>query len=151
MKFLCDAMLAHVGKRLRLAGYDTFIDYGKRPDRELLDQANAEGRFLLTCDHQLRQHKNSDAVLYLPNNDELGWAKHLSLVLGVQWTHAPFSRCLDCNTEIRAANELERQRLPRNIRLEGQEGFFCELCDKVFWNGSHVERMRQKLEDLDQL
>lgn len=151
MKFLCDAMLAHIGRRLRLAGYDTYIDDGLRPDRDLLEQANHEGRFLLTCDHQIRQHRNSNAVLYLPNNDEHSWARKLTQVLGVSWTHAPFSRCLRCNTEIRVATPAERDRLPENVRLEGQEGYYCESCDKVFWNGSHVERMRRKLVELNEL
>lgn len=144
-------MLAHVGRKLRLAGYDTLIDQGQIPDRALLERANAEGRYLLTCDHQLQQHKESHNVIYFASNDEAVWAKLLIQTLQVDWTFAPLTRCLQCNTKLRLANESERARLPENIRKEHQPGYYCETCDKLYWNGSHVSRMRAQLEAFNEL
>jgi uncharacterized protein len=151
MKFLCDAMLAHVGKRLRSAGYDTTIDRGQLADRELLEIANREDRYFLTCDREIKHHKASEHVVYLPSNDELVWAKYLTNELGVDWTYAPFTRCLECNTTLRQAGPEERLRAPENLRQEGKRALYCETCDKVYWDGSHVERMIRHLEHLKDL
>jgi Mut7-C RNAse domain len=53
LRFLCDEMLAGLGRWLRIAGYDTAIaDCGRR-DRDLVEQAHAEQRILLTRDRRL--------------------------------------------------------------------------------------------------
>jgi hypothetical protein len=42
-----------LGRWLRIAGYDTAIAERGRRDRELVEQAHAEKRILLTCDRRL--------------------------------------------------------------------------------------------------
>ena len=44
LRFLCDEMLAGLGRWLRIAGYDTAIASGGRRDRDLVKQAHAEQR-----------------------------------------------------------------------------------------------------------
>ncbi|MGZ9112901.1 MAG: Mut7-C RNAse domain-containing protein [Rhodoplanes sp.] len=53
LRFLCDEMLAGLGRWLRIAGYDTAIADRGRRDRELVEQAHAEQRILLTRDRRL--------------------------------------------------------------------------------------------------
>ena len=66
LRLLCDEMLAGLGRWLRLAGYDTEIAGRGRRDRDILEQAHAEQRVLLTRDRrilEIRQAKDRTIVL----------------------------------------------------------------------------------------
>lgn len=147
-KFLCDAMLGHIGKRLRSAGYDTRIDEGKLTDDELIAIAIDLDLTFLTCDEEIYRRPRGAKVIFLPVSDERGWAKLLARSAGVDWMHAPFTRCLDCNTELIKANATHAQLMPEKIRQYEPDGLFCQSCDKVYWRGSHTDRMRARLKAL---
>ena len=53
LRLLCDEMLAGLGRWLRLAGYDTEIAGRGRRDRDILEQAHAKQRVLLTRDRRV--------------------------------------------------------------------------------------------------
>jgi uncharacterized protein len=145
MKFLCDAMLGHLGRKLRMAGYDAIIDKGQLSDRELSKLASDEGRILLTCDRGICSSDSAPTVLYLSTNDETVWAGTLVEKLGLNWTHRPFTRCLECNTELKIAEGEVAERIPED-RRGTLPGLYCATCDKVYWYGSHVARMQGQLE-----
>lgn len=149
-KLLCDAMLAHVGRRLRSAGYDTWIDAGKLPDDEVLKLAIDSNRLLLTCDVGIERNPRGAKILFLAESSEEKWAKKLSEEIGVNWMLAPFTRCLDCNTELIRATEEQNKKIPENIKQYGPPGLYCQSCDKLYWEGTHTERMRARLEKLNQ-
>lgn len=144
-------MLGHVGRRLRSAGYDTLIDGGKLSDDELLKQACNESRLFLTCDEEVHQMPRGADVLYLPENDEESWAVKLARNAHVDWMLAPFTRCLDCNTQLTPASEEQRSLMPENIKKYGPPGLYCRTCDKLYWEGSHTDRMRARLQKLKDL
>lgn len=149
-KFLCDAMLGHIGRRLRAAGYDTEIDNGKIGDDVLVEMARKQDRTLLTCDRGILNLESSAQILYLPLNDELSWAEKLSNEIGLNWLLAPMTRCLDCNTPLVPADEAYQNRMPEGIRKYGRSGVVCNVCDKVYWEGTHTERMRAQLQILSE-
>ena len=141
-------MLGHIGKLLRSAGYDTRIDKGLLRDSDLVSLAKSEGRIFLTCDHEIPSRNEGTQVLYLPENSEAAWTKLLFDKAHVNWLHAPFSRCLDCNSDLQNATGAELDRVPENVRREGKRALYCPTCDKVYWDGSHVTRMRTHLDEL---
>ena len=64
---------------------------------------------------------------------------------------APFTRCLECNGlihEVPKADVLDV--LPPNTRKFFNEFYQCENCRKVYWKGSHFERMQQFIEAFEQ-
>jgi len=145
-------MLGHVGRRLRMAGYDTIIDRGETSDADLIERAKRENRLFLTCDKKIQEIKGAeDLLIYLDKGDEISWAKYLSHHFDVNWTHAPFTYCIDCNRPLEAVPSAAYDRLPLNIKQQGQSGRYCPSCDKVFWEGSHVERMKQQLQKLNEI
>lgn len=151
LKFVCDEMLQGLGRWLRAAGYDTLIATDGQPDRELLALARSEGRYLLSRDRLLLEHKASDGVVVLLfANDLPGCAQELSGLLEIDWLHAPFSRCLLCNQPLAAVTEAEvpllHKQLPEDVREAQGELLFCPACNKLYWNGGHVRRMRARLQ-----
>lgn len=144
MRFLCDEMLARLGRYLRAAGYDTVLACDGEPDRIWIDLARTDGRILLTCDRQIMHHKAARGVaVHLPQTRLEHQALHLRERYGVDWMWRPFSRCLVDNSLLLPASASALGRLPpclhsRHVRE-------CPECARIYWAGSHHRRMRSRL------
>jgi len=146
--FLCDEMLHRLGRWLRAAGYDTAIAEAGTADRVLQQQAAGEGRWLLTRDRQMAEFRNGrNQVVLLLQNDLAGEVAELSRLFAIDWLVHPFSRCLECNTPLVPATEAQRACLPEGALSVSPEAWYCPHCDKLYWEGSHVRRMRHTLEN----
>lgn len=146
MRFLCDYMLLGVAHWLRVAGYDTACAQKEQPDRDVLAWALAEDRILLTCDRDLLEFRDrGQRLLYMQTNQIERCAPLLVREFGVDWLHAPLTRCLKCNLALEAANDDQRAVVPPEALAHGTEVSTCVGCGKVFWGGSHADRMRGKL------
>ena len=151
LKFVCDEMLQGLGRWLRTAGYDTKIATNGEDDRALLKWARKEGRLFLTRDRRLLSENGAyaESVVLLMANDLSGCVAELTRRIGIDWLNAPFSRCLLCNHPL-ITIERDRQPpmaepLPQDVWDKGPV-LYCEVCRKAYWEGSHVRRMRAKLE-----
>lgn len=143
-RFLCDEMLQGLGRWLRAAGYDTLIINDGRSDQTLVDLAQRTKRVLLTRDRAMASSVLQEGQLVILECDTMDeCAAETGRRLGINWFHAPFSRCLLCNTLLETASPGLRQQLPEDVR-EGVV-LYCPCCDKPYWEGSHVRRMRQRL------
>ena len=101
MKFLVDENLQRLGSWLRAAGYDTLIESDGRPDYELLKQALAEQRLLITRDRNLTEHRRAPGTVILLECENLeDCVAALCRQLPINWLHQPFIRCLVCNTRL---------------------------------------------------
>ena len=138
-------MLAGLGRWLRAAGYDTEVAEGAARDRALVDRAAAEGRIFLTRDRSVPQLKTAAPVWVLPTGGADDDAKALAS-RGVDWTVAPFTRCLVDNTPLETATPQDMLRMPEESRLMQGPHRVCPNCRRVYWPGSHVRRMRAQLE-----
>jgi uncharacterized protein with PIN domain len=145
MRLLCDEMLKGIGRWLRAAGYDTAIAASGASDDDLLAQARADDRVLLTCDRRLAGRGAPGAVVLLSEEGLDQAAAELRLRLRIDWLHAPFSRCLLDNALLREAAPAELARLPERTRKGAGPMTVCPDCGRVYWPGSHVRRMRARL------
>jgi hypothetical protein len=117
LRLLCDEMLKGIGRWLRAAGYDVAIAEDGAHDDDLLAHARAESRLLLTCDRRLAARAGADpaiAVLATESLDEA--ARELSARFGIDWLHAPFTRCLVDNARLTPAAQEEVPGLPVTVR-----------------------------------
>jgi uncharacterized protein with PIN domain len=148
LKFIADAMLGRLAKWLRLMGYDTMYD-PTAEDRDLVRCARAEGRILLTRDRELAKRKGLSYVLIESDRLDEQLAQ-LFRELGI--SHDRLSpRCARCNTLLRPISRAEvRARVPPYVFSRHWEFSLCPRCDRVYWKGTHWERMRRKLEDIQE-
>jgi uncharacterized protein with PIN domain len=151
MRFLCDAMLGGLAKWLRAAGYDAY--YAREgtdvSDGALVRRAIEEGRVLLTSDRgflECKPVRNEEVPLlvvpHLPLEDQL------RLVVGSSFdlTRRP-SRCMECNGELETMlPDVAVERVPPGLIRAHQRFFRCCGCARVFWHGSHWERIGGCLE-----
>jgi uncharacterized protein len=147
MRFLCDEMMVRLARLLRAAGYDTRLAEGGASDAELLKLARAEDRILVTRDRTLAQLAAPKSVLIrTPGLD--GEAEALAGALPLDWTHAPFTRCVMDNAPLRAATAEEIARMPGETKQMPGPFRACPACGRLYWPGSHVRRMAARLERL---
>jgi uncharacterized protein with PIN domain len=60
---------------------------------------------------------------------------------------APFRRCLDCNSLLQGARkDLISHRLPSETRKHYDEFHICSGCNRIYWKGSHYQRMAGLIE-----
>lgn len=146
-RFLCDEMLGRLCRYLRAAGYDALFANGGRSDGDLLRQCRAEGRYFLTQDQLVQKHKAAHGVaVLLPQGD----LDHLAAALGahfkLDWFGHAFTRCLEDNTPLVAADSTISAHVPPDARRPDEPPFHCPACGRVYWQGSHYKRMKARLE-----
>ena len=146
MKLLCDHMLGSLARWLRLMGYDTaYPEPG--PDRDLIDRARKEGRILLTRDKELAARVTGAVQV---RSDELEvQIREVAGVLGLRLAD-PLSRCSLCNEVlVPALPEDVKGLVPEAVRSRHQEFWRCPSCKRVYWQGSHWDKMVERLNHLD--
>jgi hypothetical protein len=147
LRFLCDEMLAGLGRWLRIAGYDTVIAARGCRDRDLVEQAHAEQRILLTRDRRLVEIRRAhDRTIVLQSDGIDACARELARRLALDWTFDPLSRCTLCNTRLERADHRLLDTLALRIRALGAAVHVCPRCGHLYWEGSHVRRIRRRLE-----
>lgn len=146
-KLLCDEMLTSLGRWLRAAGHDTAIAGRGHDDGALVAWAAAEGRLLVTRDRAIAERRAPAAeVVVLAENGLEANAVELARRLDLDWLAAPFTRCLVDNAPLRPAEAGERRAVPAEARRLGGPLNACPACGRLYWPGSHVRRMRARLE-----
>ncbi len=146
-RFACDAMLGALARWLRAAGYDAAWEEGI-DDWDLIRRARREGRTLLTSDTGICRVgivRDGDVpALFVPHG--LTVQGQLAFVLGRLGLPLRAPRCMACGGALaEAAKEAVRGRVPERS-FAGQEAFWeCGQCRRVFWRGTHWERIAEKL------
>jgi hypothetical protein len=139
-------MLAALARWLRAAGYDTALAPPSAPDRSLIDQARTQGRVLVSRDRRLVAEAAGIEAVLLPDGDLDDQAVALGRVLSLDWRLAPFTRCMMDNTPLRPATAEEIAVMPETSRNWPGPFRACPCCGRLFWPGSHVRRMAERLE-----
>jgi uncharacterized protein len=149
--FLCDAGLGGLARWLRAAGYEAAwqpdID-----DDELLREARSMGATILTTDAMLMERRllrdRIIPVFWLPPT--LSIPEQLELVLREFGLTVRGPRCMTCGGELRrVGKEAVRERIPPKTYGWLEEFFVCSRCDKLFWHGTHWQRIMATLSSLN--
>jgi len=145
-RFQADAMLGALARWLRVLGIDTAYE-AHIEDADLVRRAREEGRTILTRDRRLRDEWRVPDLVVLEADDPAVQLREVVDGFALRSLIRPFSRCLRCNVPLRAASvEEARGRVPERVLREQSVWRRCPDCGRVFWPGSHVRRMRARLE-----
>ena len=144
--FLADAMLGRLSRWLRLMGYDTLYA-SALSDHQIAARARAEGRIVLTRDRELARRRGVRCLLIQSQflKEQIKQVVDiLDLSLG---RNAP--RCSQCNAQLEPATRDEvRARVPAHVSSTYTRFRRCASCNKVYWQGSHWQKVRQMVEPL---
>ena len=150
-KFVADSMLGKLARWLRMSGYDVVYS-NDLEDEELLELAASEGRVLLTRDRELYQRavKRKVDVELVTSNDFVERLRQLRKKRKLTIRDSPaYSRCPVCNGELEKAEKAEIEGEVPEGAFEANVDFWrCKACKKVYWKGSHWEKIREVVERL---
>ncbi len=145
MRLLCDHMLGSLARWLRFMGYDTAYPR-PIPDRELVALARKEERILVTRDKELAARV--PGAIQVRSDDLEGQIREVAAALPLRLVD-PLSRCSLCNTVLEpAAIDEVRDRVPEGVRSRHHEFWRCTTCGRVYWKGSHWDKMIERLNNL---
>jgi uncharacterized protein with PIN domain len=148
-KLLADGMLGRLTKWLRILGYDTTYN-PHLDDNELVRRARAEGRWLLTRDHELAGRPGVHSLLVESERLPAQIAQVRSRVGPA--TARPFSRCPVCNAPLVETSPQDvRGQVPPFVLQSHSRFRRCPSCDRIYWPGSHWRRMREQLARFEEL
>jgi uncharacterized protein with PIN domain len=137
--FVLDVHLGTLARRLRLLGVDV-VYRNDATDDELIAQATAEQRVLLTQDRGLLRRRAVTHGAYVRG---AGPDEQLADVLDrFRPTLAPWTRCTACNGRLVAVAKADvLDRLEPGTRRSYDEFARCTSCGRVFWRGAHHRRL----------
>ena len=147
-RFVLDAHLGKLASFLRLSGFDSLYrsDF---EDASLARLSSAERRILLTRDRGLLKRSQVTYGYWVRETSPRLQLIEVVRRFGLWDRLEPFSRCLRCNGEIESipGDEVASRLLPQT-REHYREFRWCPKCDRVYWKGSHHDRMQGFLEEV---
>lgn len=148
IKFFADVNVARLVRWLRAIGIDTVWE-DAISDADLVRRAIEEKRFVLTLDKIILKEFRADNILLLKSEKPLEQFREVVRHFELEKPEKLFTRCLACNDFLQKINSDEiTQKIPPDVLKNYDEFYFCPHCDKIFWQGSHTERMRAAIEEI---
>ena len=140
---LLDAMLGRLARWLRLMGYDAAY-LADTDDVEVVRQARAEARVILTRDRGLAARQGIRAILI----DSQALDEQIAEVK--QHVGPPqeplLARCGVCNTPLELLpREAAQGRVPPYIWRTQHDFSVCPGCHRVYWPGTHWVAIQDRL------
>lgn len=141
-RFIADAMLGKLARWLRTLGHDTAYDDAIADD-ELVRRAFDEDRHILTRDRNLFEEWRVEGLL-VEADETLEQLREVVDAFELPRPDELFTRCRECN-EVLEAVELKavEDRVPERVLAGSPAVARCPGCGRVYWEGSHTERMRR--------
>lgn len=144
-RFVADAHLGGLARLLRMAGFDTIYD-NHFADAEIERIAGDDGRIVLSRDRELLKRRSISHGCYVHALKPDAQLAEILARLDLANSLHPLSRCLECNIPLEAVDKAQViERIPPNVRLQHQRFSTCGACRRIFWEGSHWQRMRERL------
>ena len=146
--FAADRTLGKLAKWLRILGFDTIFetDISKKAFYEHLEHE----RILLTRITKIRDRFAVKMLVFIEADNVY---EQLRQVIGeLEITPKDirvFSICSHCNSPIVGVNkQIIYGRVPDYIWETHDEFSTCRLCERIYWSGSHMERILEVIERL---
>jgi len=135
MKFVADIMLGRLARWMRLLGFDVLYP-DTSDDKELLNFADE--RIILTRDKDLGKKKNVLLIKSVKIDEQLNQViNELNLKIS-----RPLSRCSVCNQILAEVEKSSVKALvPERIYNNHDTFWRCPDCNRIYWKGSHYDKI----------
>jgi uncharacterized protein with PIN domain len=145
-KFIADVHLGTLAKYMRMIGLDTLYQ-NNYPYGEIIKISLEEKRTILTKDRDLLKQNDVTHGYWIRSDNPDEQLKEIINRFDLKNEIKEFSRCLECNTIlIHVEKEKILDRLPPKVKQRQNEFFYCTNCDKVYWKGSHFDKMKNLID-----
>ena len=140
-KFIVDVHLGRLAKNLRMLGFDTLYKNNTK-DNELIDISQKERRTIITKNREILKRNNVTHGYWIrsktPEDTVIEIIKRFDLKNQIR----ELTRCLECNLLLKKTEkEKIADKIPAKVELRHNEFFICVDCNKIYWKGSHYNKM----------
>jgi len=148
IRFATDAALGRLGRSMRAAGFDTLCQHQSQ-DNDFFESIEAD-RVILTRTRKVAHRFQNRRLIFIRDNDA---RRQLAQVIrnlelksdGVNY----LTRCLECNLKIApVSKDAVKGRIPEYVWQHHHHFHMCGSCKRIYWAGSHHQRMTRQLENL---
>lgn len=148
--FITDANVGKLTKNLRLMGFHVRTDEGV-PDKEIAAIAERENLIVLSRDIGLLKRKNVLYGRYLHSEKIEEQLLEVMKRFDLPDKIRPFTLCLVCDGKIQAIEKTTIQtQVNATIYQEYNAFYQCQSCQKVYWEGSHFDKMKENITKVKQ-
>jgi uncharacterized protein with PIN domain len=150
MQFIVDSNVGRLARWLRIAGFDAVFT-NDLDDNRLVRLALSEGRVLLTKDAQILKRRVATTgrlkVILIESEEVKAQLRQVVKALNLEDKIKPFTLCLECNQPlVTRENEEIKGLVPPYIFQTQTQYMQCPVCQRVYWRGTHWQKMSQELE-----
>jgi len=141
-------MLGTLAKWLRVCGFDTYYAKRHMKDKELIDVAKKENRVIITRDRELIYNARREQIKTIKIETHI-LDEQIKIILGNFDINkdSVLTRCLICNNILEKVSKKEvKDKVPEKIFENNKEFFFCPKCNKIYWKGTHYNKMIEKID-----
>lgn len=148
IRFILDVHLGKLAKSLRLLGFDAFCDTSF-DDSKIIRLSLSDRRIILTRDKELLSRKDVIDGYRIISQKPDEQLKEVFRRFDLKNQINPFTRCMECNGLL---DDVMKAEIIHRLHPKTREyyGNFkrCQVCDRIYWEGSHYDRMRKYIDSL---
>jgi hypothetical protein len=147
-RFVLDTHLGRLAAYLRMMGFDTLYrnDY---PDDELAQISADEDRVLLTRDVGVLKRSLVTYGYYVRETQPRLQLAEIVRRFDLNGSAVPFKHCMKCNGLLEPVEKATIiDILPPDTVRYYDDFHRCAACGRIFWKGSHYQKMQRLLDDL---
>ncbi len=147
-RFILDVHLGSLARYMRMLGIDTLYrnDY---PDEEIIEISVSGKRAILTRDLGILKNGTVKRGYFVRNTEPVKQIEEVINRFDLARNIKEFSRCVKCNSRLRKIKkETIIDILSPKVKQQRNEFTFCPFCGKVYWKGTHYEKMKKLINSL---
>ena len=145
--FILDINLGKLARYLRMFGLDALYN-NSFSDNDIIKLAIQEKRIILTRDTGLLKNKKVTHGYWIRSQNPREQIREVIKYFHLESNIIPFSRCIVCNGVIKLIRrEYISSKIPFNTGKYYNKFYQCVKCKKVYWHGSHYNRMKKFVEE----
>jgi uncharacterized protein len=150
-RFLIDCNLGKLNSMLRSLGFDCYFE-NHIDDLRAAEIAVRENRILISKDRRILMRAQIKHGYWVRNDKPALQIKEVLKRFDLHPSAKLLSRCIDCNVSI-VPVEKEKiiHRLEPLTKKYYDRFFICPSCEKIYWRGSHFEKIKNWYQELKSL
>ena len=147
-KFVADVHLGRLARYMRMTGLDVLYN-NKYDDEEIVKISTGERRAILTKDRGILKRNHVTHGYWVRSTKVKEQLREVISRFDLNKELKEFSRCIECNTKLKKISKGKIiDELPPKVAAWHNEFFCCPSCNKIYWKGSHYQRMLSAIEEV---
>ncbi|MBU2649469.1 MAG: Mut7-C ubiquitin/RNAse domain-containing protein [Bacteroidetes bacterium] len=144
-RFILDVHLGKLARLMRMTGFDCLYS-NDAADDIIIRIAAEEKRIILTRDIGILKNGKVDRGYWIRNTNPGKQIREVIERFDLRRHIRSFSRCMHCSGILEKVEKAEIEHLLKYGTKKCYQDFYrCTSCGKLYWKGSHVERMQQEI------